>query len=309
MDFDGVVAEEEDAAVEGAEGVWEDEGVPMNTERYEAGDMEADDEDMEETVEVVEEMESESQTVDEMEEMGEEEEMEEDDSGEEVSVMDFVHQQLQETEVSWPNDNWRIWSQMLSFLNVSDAVADRLLMMHSTLDPTLPSPEKLSQLRKIERDRLISNNFEIIDCPIAPPLFSGGVSMVEDGRICVIVKDILEQVVEILVAPENKGNVHFHSECAFGDVDGLSRGASSSPVVDELYTARWWFEQENELLKIRGAHRPRILAIGMASDALQITMTDRKLHPVYVFPFNIPHHLRTQQTGWGLNGFREIPRW
>lgn len=34
-----------------------------------------------------------------------------------VSVMDFVNLHLHETQVTWPNNNWRIWSQIFSPLS------------------------------------------------------------------------------------------------------------------------------------------------------------------------------------------------
>jgi hypothetical protein len=77
-------------------------------------------------------------------------------------------------------------------------------------------------------------------------------------------------------------------------------------VVDELcqWTGGWWSLEELKLSTMS----KMILAVGIATDETTLTMTGRKLQPIYAFSYNYGEWWRSKESGWMLIGMLPIVR-
>ena len=137
-------------------------------------------------------------------------------------------------------------------------------------------------------------------CPIPPPRTSRGDLMVENGDIEMIHLDLLDSVIHLINAPSQRGWCQFRFE-AKTIVDDMGNCVR---VVDELWTGDWWRLEELKLSTIS----KMILAVGIATDETTLTMTGRKLQPIYAFSYNYGEWWRSKESGWMLIGMLPIVR-
>lgn len=124
--------------------------------------------------------------------------------------------------------------------------------------------------------------------------------MVENSELEMIHLDLIQSVVHLINAPSQRGWCHFNFEEKFADDDM----GNSVRVVDELWTAEWWRLEESKLTTVS----KMILAIGIATDETTLTMTNRKLQPIYAFSYNYGEWWRSKESGWMLIGMFPVVR-
>ena len=137
-------------------------------------------------------------------------------------------------------------------------------------------------------------------CPISAPRAKDGSLMVESEELEMIHLDLLSAVIQLVNAPSQRG------WCQFEFVEKMVEDGDGNEVraIDELWTAEWWRCEEAKLATVS----KKILAIGLATDETTLTMTNRKLQPVYAFSYNYGEWWRNKASGWTLIGMLPIVR-
>jgi hypothetical protein len=128
--------------------------------------------------------------------------------------------------------------------------------------------------------------------------------MVEEDAMSLIHSDIISAMEKLLAVTEHATWTVWHHDPQY-TTDGESPDPSGPyRLFNELNTGEWWrLEQE----KIAGSH-PSLLVIIINCDETPITMTGRKMFPVYATCGNIPRWFRQKPSGWTLIGFLPVVR-
>lgn len=137
-------------------------------------------------------------------------------------------------------------------------------------------------------------------CPIPPPRTSKGDLMVENADLEMIHLDLVSSVIHLINSPSQRGWCNFRYQPKFY----IDDKGDEVQVIDELWTGEWWRQEELKLV----TESKMILAIGIATDETTLTMTGRKLQPIYAFSYNYGEWWRSKESGWMLIGMFPIVR-
>jgi hypothetical protein len=206
--------------------------------------------------------------------------------------------------LKWLNLNYEIVSRLCSCLSLSDRDCNLLLEELHKLDTGLPIPVNLRDLRKAEQDAFKETSFHVTPIPVEAPRTKAGHLMVEEATLSLIHKNIVEAMEDLVNIAEHVAWVVWNFEYQ-STVDGINTDdAGTHRIVSELNTAEWW-RMEEEILP---GDKPSILACILNCDETPVTMTGRKVHPVYATCGNLPRWFRQKSSGWVLNGFIPVVR-
>lgn len=203
---------------------------------------------------------------------------------------------------TWPEGrNYEVISKLIQRLQISDSNARVLIEMISQLDVTQPLPPSLAAIQKAEAAQQ-SMDMIVETVPIETPSDSSGNSMVERQSISLVRFDLMTLVHQLLSDP-----VHVEwFKCNY-EPDRRKQGRGQVEVVSELWTARWWRDEE---LKLGDATVPaeakRILSIILSGDETQVTLRGRMVHPVYLTLGNLYRTFRQKESGRKILGFIPI---
>ncbi len=117
--------------------------------------------------------------------------------------------------------------------------------------------------------------------------------MVEGSHIDFIFHPCIASMKKILNDPEHARNAHW----------SFNRSSESDFSYRESWSGDWWRKQELDIERSYGQSRPNILAIMMASDATNVTLTGRSVKPFYWTTGNIHLSYRTKRSGYHHGGF------
>jgi hypothetical protein len=205
---------------------------------------------------------------------------------------------------SWTSSNDEVISRLSSRLSLADNQVKALLEELKKLDFSIPLPHNVRSLRKSEGQALRSSEFNVLTCPVVQPRGKFNEPMLEYESYDLINYDIMETCLALINIKEHAAYLHWQFEPEF-----TSDGVSPDPhgptrLYAELWQCNWWRDQQCTL----PSEHANIWAIMLSSDETMVTLTGRKLHPVYVFCGNYPRWFCARQSGWALLGFMPVIR-
>ncbi len=205
---------------------------------------------------------------------------------------------------SWTNPNDEIISRLSSRLSLADNQVKALLEELKKLDFCMPLPRTVRSLRKAETEAMSSSKLNVLKCPIVQPRGRFNEPMLEYESYDLINYDILETCMSLINAKEHAEYLHWRFEPQFTS-DGVSPDSHGSDrLFAELWQCNWWRDQQQSL----PSEHANIWAIMLSSDETMVSLTGRKLHPIYVFCGNYPRWFCARQSGWALLGFMPVIR-
>ena len=188
-------------------------------------------------------------------------------------------------------------SKLCNSLCLSDRDVNVLLSSLKRLDSSQLLPANVRDLRREEKRVIECANFEVLKCPIAPPVDkSDDVCMTVDSELELVFTDVLKISERLMNAEGIAQYLHFNYKPQMNEEDGRQ-------IFDELWTSHWWRDEQNLL---PSGSEGKILAVCMASDETIVTMKGRKMYPIYVFCGNYDHWILHKGAGWSLLGFQPI---
>jgi hypothetical protein len=206
--------------------------------------------------------------------------------------------------IIWANPNEEIISRLCNRLCLADKECNVVLEEIKLLIPEYPIPKNVRMLRKAERVALSESSFDIVSCPIPQPLGSLQDPMLESSSYDLVHYNILDVCERLVNVKEHAPYLHWN----FSEehtVDGVSADAEGeSRFFSELWTTDWWRDEEKKLPCSQG----NILAVMLSSDETHVTLTGRKMHPLYVYCGNYHRWFKSRQSGWALLGFLPVIR-
>jgi Plavaka transposase len=196
----------------------------------------------------------------------------------------------------WPSVNFEILSRLCNCLALSDSDCDLLLRECAKLQIGLSSPRNTKELRDAEAAAFSAASFDVLRVPVPGPRTRRGHLMVEDEGLCMVQKNLLTAIQELVNTPEHAKWMIWSAAPVLNDI--------GDRLYSELHTADWWERQQNML----PGSDPHILACIISSDETPTTMTGRKVCPVYATCGNLPLWHRQKPGGLILIGFIPIIR-
>jgi hypothetical protein len=208
------------------------------------------------------------------------------------------------TPTMWPSPNYERLSRLVNCLSLSDRDTSMLLEEISKLDHSETIPRTVKELKKAEDAVLASVMFKTIPVPISLPLSKDGSPMVEDNTVHLIHHDLIETTLRLINTPEHAPWLVWKAQQG-RTFDGQSHDDQGDRAfVSELHTAGWWAREEAQL----NNPNSRLLVVIINCDETPVTMTGRKVFPVYLSCGNLPRWFRQKASGWTLLGFLPVIR-
>ncbi len=206
--------------------------------------------------------------------------------------------------LNWPSINFEIVSRMCNCFSLSDNDCVLLMTEVSQLDFSVEFPRTLRDLRNAEAAAFYDASFTVTPVPIPPPRTKTGHLMVEEESISLVHRNLLDAMQELM-------NIREHSKWLMWNYEKQSCGDNDTGNPDddrrsfsELNTGDWWAEQERSL----PGTKPNLLVCILSCDETPMTMTGRKVCPVYATSGNLPLWYRQKASGLTLLGFLPIIR-
>jgi Plavaka transposase len=217
---------------------------------------------------------------------------------------DVHHAQGQHKPITWANPNSEIISRLCNRLCLADRQCNVLLEELQLLSTAYPIVRHVRALRKEEKVAFKSANLSMYKCPIVQPLGINNEPMLERDTYELVLYDVLTVCETLINIKEHIPYIHWHYE-EDRSCDGIeSDSAGDMRFYSQLWTTNWWKEEELSLPVARG----NILSVMFASDETHVTLTGRKMHPIYIFLGNYHRRFKDQQSGWSLLGFQPVIR-
>jgi hypothetical protein len=211
------------------------------------------------------------------------------------SVHDAI-QQYSNKEMRWTNSNYEHISRVCSYLCLSDAKAKILLNAMKHLDSSIALPSSVYELRKEENNAIESAEYYTYECPILPPHDNRGACMIAgDGKCELIMYDIISICQNLLNNEGHAGHIHWNYEPLFDQYQ--------CQCFNELWTCGWWKDEE---ARLPCGKQGKIMAICLSSDETHVTMTGRKMYPIYIYLGNYARDFKNKGSGWALLGFQPM---
>jgi hypothetical protein len=207
-------------------------------------------------------------------------------------------------ECKWPHPNWHIMSRICHCLALSDSDCDLLIKELKHLDTSAQMPPNVKALRKVEATAIRDSKLMRSLCTIPPPTTRDGRSMIENESVELLHYDILDQCDKLLNLDIHADWITWAYRSEFTS-DGVTQSDTGDiPFISEVWTGSWWKREQARI----GNPDAKIIVPIMSSDETTVTMTGRKLFPVYVTTANIPRWFRQKRSGWLLLGFQPVIR-
>ena len=208
----------------------------------------------------------------------------------------------------WTNKNYRILSQLINSLSLSQSDADRLLnavrlifissyrvlpqLQIRCIDSSLSIPLTCRHL-KMEEDKILGDmKMRVLDMSSEPktPFTKNNVCMIApDQQLSCITYDLWDTVQDLLNDGEHATHAHF---VYTPNIDPQT----STPLITELWTAGWWKQQQEAV-----GESEKIMAIIFYVDETNVTFNGRNVHPVYVTLGNLHVEYRYVNTHYEVN--------
>ncbi len=166
------------------------------------------------------------------------------------------------------------------------------------IDTSEDMPRNVYDLRQAEHQAMLAADFNVAVCPITPPRTRDGHLMVQSERLELIYHDLLDVCEQLVNATPHRGWTQWHYTATFTKNGVESDIFGNHVFISEMWTARWWKEEQ---LKI--GERARLLVPIISADETPITMTGRNVFPVYATVGNVHKWFKQKRSGWALVGF------
>ena len=205
-------------------------------------------------------------------------------------------------------------SRICNCLHLSDRDCELLFEEIRLLDVSLSIPINLRDLRQAEARAFADARYSVTPIPVDVPKTKSGHVMTEEQSLFLVHADVVEAMEKLLTVPEHAPWIVWQPTnptapvSESGSESGSGSESEDSPcdywVINELSTGAWW-QDEHERLP---GTNPSMLVIILNCDETPVTMTGRKVFPVYATCGNIHRWYRQKQSGWALIGFIPVVR-
>jgi hypothetical protein len=138
--------------------------------------------------------------------------------------------------LTWPSVNFEIVSRICSCLALSDSDCDILMREISGLDLAQRFPRSIRELRAAEAAAFADHAFDVTVVPIPPPRTPDGISMVEEESVCLIHRNVLVTIQQLVNIPEHAKWMVWRHDALSDPDDPLEE----SRTYSELNTGDWW---------------------------------------------------------------------
>jgi hypothetical protein len=198
-----------------------------------------------------------------------------------------VRRNEQRLAAMWTNNNFRVLSQLVNSLSLSQSDTDRVLnavlyinvYLHFTaiqlrhLDSSMVIPSTFRQLKADEATVLDNVKMRVLNMSTVPelPFTTDGVCMVApDQRLLCMTYDLWQTIQDLLDDGEHAEHAHFRYE-------PQKHADGGDLVFGECWTGDWWKAQQDE-----AGPYASILALILYVDETNVTFNGRNVHPVYI---------------------------